>query len=109
MLPLGPPRKWREGPAVQYRIRPSLGEIVGEEGGCRACERQARWRTVDCGDALWFWLDGVRQGECKEQVWAPRQRLDGLLIRDAQVINALDEKQGSWWECRDARCEPFSC
>jgi hypothetical protein len=34
--------------------------------------------------------------------------MTAFVIREGQVINALGEKQGGRWECRDAQYEPFS-
>jgi hypothetical protein len=38
----------------------------------------------------------VRQGECQERVWGLGNTVTAFVIRDEQVINALDEMQGSW-------------
>jgi hypothetical protein len=78
------------------RIKPNLGSIAGQKGPrtykqfvktyaktyyfdphgirdveiARAKPGSGQWHTIDCRDELWSWLDGVRPGECQEQVWA---------------------------------------
>jgi hypothetical protein len=55
-----------------------------------------------------FGLTACVRANAKNRFGRLGNTVTAFVIRNGQVINALDEKQGSWWEYRDAQCEPFS-
>ena len=55
-----------------------------------------------------FGLTACVRANAKNRLGRLGNTVTAFVIRDGQVINALDEKQGSWWECPDAQYEPFS-
>ena len=59
---------------------------------CGLRHQAATWHTIDCGDALWSWLDGVRQANAKNRFGRLGNTVTAFVIRDGQVINAPDER-----------------
>jgi hypothetical protein len=80
----------------QHHIRPSLGEIVGEEGDAEVARAKPGDTPLTAEMRYGFGLTACVRANANDRFGRLGNTVTAFVIRDGQVINALDEKQGSW-------------